>query len=144
MPGNRIDPYRAYDFKLDINGITEGHFTECVGMGVDVETIEYREAGQGQLVRQLPGQVNYQDITLKFGLTSSAAIWDWFMLVVEGKVERKNVSIIQMGPDHATEVMRWDLEQAWPKSWKAPSYNALSNEAAIETITLTYEFLSRK
>ena len=27
-PGAPVDPYRAYNFKLLINGVTNGHFTE--------------------------------------------------------------------------------------------------------------------
>ena len=96
MAGNRIDPYRAYDFKLDINGVTEGHFTECTGIGVDVDPIRYREAGQGQIVRQLPGQVTYHEISLRYGLTDSKTLWEWFQSAVDGVVERKNVSIIQL------------------------------------------------
>ena len=47
------DPYRAYNFKLDIAGVTEGHFTECSGLGVKIETIKYREAGAAQVVRHM-------------------------------------------------------------------------------------------
>ena len=36
------DAYRNYNFKLEIQGVTEGHFTECDGMQVKVESIAYR------------------------------------------------------------------------------------------------------
>ena len=49
------DPYRSYNFKLEIGGIAEGHFTECSGLGVKIEPIAYREAGNHQLVRHIPG-----------------------------------------------------------------------------------------
>jgi len=29
QPGVFTDPYRAYNFKLVVQGVTEGHFTEC-------------------------------------------------------------------------------------------------------------------
>ena len=28
QPGDPVDPYRAYNFKLLINNVTDGHFTE--------------------------------------------------------------------------------------------------------------------
>jgi phage tail-like protein len=143
MPGSRVDPYLAYDFKLDINGVTEGHFTECVGIGIDIDTIAYREAGPGQVVRQLPGQVTYQPVTLRYGLTNAGTLWQWLLTAVDGKVERKNVSIIQLAPDNTTEVLRWNLEEAWPSTWRAPQLNALARETAIESLTLVYENLSR-
>ena len=48
MPDN-TDPYRAYNFKLIIQGVTEGHFTECTGLTVKVDAIKYREAGNNQV-----------------------------------------------------------------------------------------------
>jgi phage tail-like protein len=142
MPENN-DPYRAYNFKLVIQGMTEGHFTECTGLGIKVDAIKYREAGNSQVVRRLPGQVEYADITLRYGLTDSHELWDWFMSSVEGKVERKNVSILMLDPDGVTEVMRWDLIDAWPSEWRGAPLDAMSHEAAIESLTLVFESMER-
>src|SRR5690242_13127246 len=86
QPGNWVDPFRAYNFKLLINNVTEGHFTEVTGLGVKVERISYREAGNNSIVRAIPGRVQYPAVTLRFGLTNSADLWDWLMTAVEGKV----------------------------------------------------------
>ena len=43
--GAVTDPYRAFNFKLEIRGVIEGHFTECSGLGVRVHPIRYREGG---------------------------------------------------------------------------------------------------
>jgi phage tail-like protein len=142
MPENN-DPYRAYNFKLVIQGMTEGHFTECTGLGIKVDAIKYREAGTSQVVRRLPGQVEYADVTLRYGLTDSHELWDWFMSSVEGKVERKNVSILMLDPDGVTEVMRWDLIDAWPSEWRGALLDAMSHEAAIESLTLVFESMER-
>ena len=104
-----VDPYRNYNFKLEIQGVTEGHFTECNGMGVKVDSIAYREGGASQVVRRLPGPVDYGDITLRYGLTSSTELWDWFLTSVKGTVERKNVSIVMLDADGSTKVVRWNL-----------------------------------
>ena len=45
QPGTFIDPYRAYNFKLQIQGVTEGHFTQCSGLEIEVQPIRYREGG---------------------------------------------------------------------------------------------------
>jgi len=137
------DPYRAYNFKLIIQGVTEGHFTECTGLNVKVEAIKYREAGNNQVVRRIPGQVEYGDVTLRYGLTSSHELWDWFLEAVKGQVKRKNVSILMLDSDGARERMRWDLINAWPSEWKGVPLNALAHEAAIESLTLVYETLNR-
>lgn len=140
-----VDPYRNYNFKLDINGVTEAHFTECSGLGIKVDVIEYREAGNRQAVRKLPGQVRYGEITLCYGLTDSKQLWDWLMKAATGSVDRRNVSIIMLGPDgnDTTPGLQWNLVQAWPSEWRGAKLASLGQEVAIETLTLVYESLSR-
>ncbi len=137
------DPFRAYNFKLDIQGVTQGHFTECTGLGIKVEAIRYREAGNNQVVRRIPGPVEYADVTLRYGITTSRELWDWFMTAVNGQVTRKNVSILLLDSDGATEVMRWELIDAWPSQWQGTPLDALSHEIAIESLTLVFETLRR-
>src|SRR4029453_7090858 len=141
MPG--IDPYRAYNFKLQIMGVTEGHFTECDGLGARVRSLAYREGGAGQIVRRLPGPVEYSDITLRYGLTASRELWDWFMTAVKGTVERKNVSIVMLSSDGVTEVVRWNLVNAWVSEWRGARLDALGQDVAIESLTVVFETLER-
>jgi phage tail-like protein len=142
QPGAWVDPYRAYNFKLVIQGVTTGHFVECTGLGVRVHAIRYQEGG-GHTVHRIPGPVDYGDVTLRYGLTTSTELWTWFMNVVEGRVERRNVSILMLDPDDVTEVVRWDLIDAWPSEWRGAPLDALSKEVAIESLTLVFESLNR-
>jgi len=142
-PGVFNDPYRAYNFKLLIQGVTEGHFTRCSNLGIKVDSIEYREGGSSQLVHKLPGRVDYEPITLHYGLTASMELWNWMMTGVKGRVERKNVSIVILDADGVSEVARWDLVNAWPSRWRGALLDALGREAAIEEITLVFESLDR-
>src|SRR5574338_860435 len=130
------DPFRSYNFKLEINGVTEGHFTECSGLSVKIESISYREAGNHQTVRHIPGPVDYAAITLKYGVTKSKTLFDWMMKAAEGKVERKNVSISLLDSQSSSEVMRWNLHDAWPSEWKGANLNATDKGVAIEELTL--------
>jgi len=137
------DPYRAYNFKLVIQGVSEGHFTECSGLGVKVDSIKYREAGNSQVIRHIPGQVDFSAVTLRYGVTNSHELWDWMMTAVKGQVERKNVSVLMLDSQGAAEVVRWDLINAWPSEWQGAGLNALNHEVAIEALTLVYETISR-
>jgi phage tail-like protein len=143
MPSQQVDPYRAYHFKLEIQGVTSGHFTECSEMGARMHKIPYREAGSAQQVRMLPGPVEYADVTLRYGLTTSRDIWDWFMNGVHGDVQRRNVSIVMLGEDGVREVLRWNLVNTWASAWRGALLDALGREAAIESVTLTFESLER-
>src|SRR6266496_536073 len=141
--GAYVDAYRAFNFKLEIQGVTEGHFTECNGLEVNVRPIPYREAGNSQVVHYVPGQVEYGALTLRYGLTKSRELWDWFMTGVKGRVQRKNISIVLLDNDGTTEVMRWNLVNAWASEWRGAMLDALSREVAIESLTLVFETLER-
>jgi phage tail-like protein len=142
QPGVWIDPYRAYNFKLIIQGVTQGHFVECSGLAVRVAAIRYQEGGDN-VVHRIPGPIDYGDVTLRYGLTASADLWNWFMAAVQGRVERRNASILILNTDGVTEVLRWDLINAWPAEWRGAPLDAMSREVAIESLTLVFESLQR-
>jgi phage tail-like protein len=144
QPGNWVDPLRSYNFKLLINNVTEGHFTEVTGLGVQVERISYREAGNNAVVRAIPGRVTYASVTLRYGLTSSHELWDWLMTAVEGRVSRRNVSVVMLDSSGTAEVLRWNLINAWPQEWYGAPLDAMSRELAIETLVLAHEGLHRE
>ncbi len=144
QPGNLVDPFRAYNFKLLINNVTEGHFTEVDGLGIKVETIAYREAGNNSVVRAIPGRVTYLPVTLRFGLTSSVELWEWLMTAVEGRVSRRNVSIVMLDSSGSAETMRWNLVNAWPQEWYGSPLNAMSRELAVETLVLAHDGIQRE
>ena len=135
------DPYRAYNFKLDVGGDTAGHFTDVTGLGARVESIAYRQGGEHQVVHRLPGRVEYYDVTLRYGLTASRTLWQWFQSGLRGAVQRKNVSVILLDNAGEREVMRWNLQGAWIKEWKAAALDAQGRELAVESLTLCYETL---
>ncbi|RPI71004.1 MAG: phage tail protein [Geobacteraceae bacterium] len=140
---SETDPYRSYNFKLEIGGVAEGHFTECSGLSVKIESIPYREAGNHQLVRHIPGLVDSSAVTLKYGVTKSRELWDWLMKSAEGNVQRRNVSIVLLDSQGDNEVMRWNLVDAWPSEWQGAALNASEKALAIETLTLVFDRLER-
>src|SRR5713226_4811566 len=130
QPGAWVDPYRAYNFKLLIQGITAGHFTMCSGLGIRVQPIRYREGGNNQVVHAIPGQVEYSDVTLRYGVTESHGLFQWMMTAVKGAVQRKNASILLLDSSGAREVMRWNLMRSWPTQWLGAPLDALQKEVA--------------
>jgi phage tail-like protein len=141
--GAYVDPYRAFNFKIEIQGITEGHFTEVSGLGAKVTPISYREAGNSQVVHYVPGRVEYSAVTLRYGVTRSKDLFEWFKTGIKGQLQRKNISIVLVDGDGTTEVMRWNLVNAWATEWLGSVLNAHSQEVAIESVTLVCESLDR-
>lgn len=136
------DPYRAYNFRLEVSGLQAGAFTEVTGLGVKVESIQYREGGDPQSVRHIPGPVEYEPITLRYGLTDSQDLWNWLMQTVQGQIERRNASVVLLDST-GNEAMRWNLIDAWPSHWQGAPLDAMSREIAIESLTLVYDSLER-
>jgi phage tail-like protein len=81
----RKDPFRVYNFKLDIKGFQTG-FRECSGLDAASDPIEYREGDEKVYTnRKLPGMTKYSNIVLKWGLTDSHELWEWRKKTIDGK-----------------------------------------------------------
>lgn len=140
--GKQKDPYRAYSFLLEIDGISRAGFSECSGLDVSADTIEYRKGSDPATVRKLPGLAKYATISLKRGIADDAQLWQWCKKAVDGQVERKNGSIIQLDETGAEKV-RWNFRDGWPTKWTGPSFNATGNEVAIESLDIAHEGLEK-
>ena len=141
--GQRIDPYRNFNFFVEIDGITQAGFTDCSGFGSNTDPIEYREGNNPKYPRKLPGMTKYNNVTLKWGLTDSLDLYNWYRDIATGKIERKNLSIVVVDIDGTTEVGRWNCFEAWPTKWDGPDFTAKGNDIAIETLELAVERIER-
>lgn len=141
--GQRTDPFRNFNFLVEIDGIAQGTFIECSGLGATTEVIETREGGDNTTVRKLPGKTTYTDITLKWGLSASQELWKWREQVIHGTVARKNGSVVVYDLANRTEVARWNFVDAWPSKWEGAAFNAKGNDLAIDTLVLSHEGIAR-
>jgi phage tail-like protein len=143
MPtGARKDPWRSHSFRVEIDGITRAGFRECSGLDTSQDPIDYREGTDPLTARKLPGLVKYANITLKWGSTNDAELWEWRAKAMTGNVERKNGSIVLLD-ETGKEQLRWNFHEAWPIKWTGPSFNATGNEVAIETLELVHEGVTK-
>ncbi len=138
--GQRTDPYRSYNFLVEIDGIIQAGFQECSGVDTSTDPIDYREGTDPNHVRKLTGLNKFTAITLKRGITDSSELWQWRLTVMQGAAQRRNGSIVLLD-DTGTERLRWNFFQAWPSKWTGPSFNATGNTVAVETLELTHEEL---
>jgi phage tail-like protein len=142
-PGVFKDPYGAYNFKLVIQGVTDGeaHFYSCTGIGIHVKAEKWREGGTSQVVHWLPSWAEPTPVTLRYGLSASKELWLWLDSAAKGTVQRRNVSIIVLGRDGVTEAVRYNLLNAWPTSWAGAPLNAMEHQVAIAELTVVGETL---
>lgn len=140
--GDRRDPYRAFNFQLEIDGVPLGAFSECSGLTAEVDSVDYREGTDLQPnVRKLTGLTKFTNITMKRGYTKDGSLWAWYNNIFAGVPDRRNVTIILMDEEHK-QVLRWHAENAWVKKIEGPSFKASGNEIAIESIELVHEGLT--
>jgi phage tail-like protein len=137
MPA-RKDPFKDYSFLVEIDGIAQAAFSEVSGLSGAAEVIEYREGGDVTSTRKLPGRIEYPNVTLKRGITTSRELFDWWRTVVEGTLQRRNVAIILLD-DSRTEVLRWLLREAWIAKFEVGPLRAKGNDVLIESIELAHE-----
>lgn len=143
VTGARIDPYLNFNFLVELEGIVQAGFRECSGLEATTEVIDFRQGGDNTTVYKLPGKTTYGDLTLKWGLTDSTELWLWRRLVIEGRVQRKNGSIVVYDLANRIEVVRWNFVNAWPTKWDGPTFNAQGNEVAVESLVLAHEGITR-
>jgi phage tail-like protein len=143
MPtGTRVDPYRGYNFLVEIDGMTQAGFQELSGLDASVDSVDYREGGDPNHLRKLPGLNKFSNITLKRGVTDSDELWKWLNTSLSGKPERRNGSIVLLD-GAGNEKLRWNFFNAWAAKWTAPSFNAQSTAVAIESLEISTEEVKR-
>jgi phage tail-like protein len=140
--GDRRDPYRSYNFLVEIDGITRAGFRECSGLDATQTPITYREGNELLTMRKLPGLVEYSNVTLTRGITDDTELWEWCKKSLDGKVERKNGSIILLD-DAGEEKVRWNFVNGWPSKWTGPGFNATGSEVAVEQLEIAHEGIVR-
>ena len=79
------DPFLAFRFKIEINGISVGGFSECTGLQLDTEVKDYMEGGENTYVHKLVTRTKQSNITLKRGIIDRE-LWNWYWDLVQGKL----------------------------------------------------------
>jgi phage tail-like protein len=136
--GERKDPYAAFNFLVEIDGITKAGFSEVSGLDSETEVFDYKEGGVNEYLHRLPAQTKHSNIVLKNGITDSQELWEWRNKAALGKIERKTGSIVLLN-EAREEKMRWNFREGWPSKWSGPELKADGNEVAIETLEIVHE-----
>jgi phage tail-like protein len=135
---DRKTPYHAFHFVIEIDGIQRGGFRECSGLDSTSDVVNYREGDDPLTIRKLVGLNKYSNITLKWGSSDDADLWNWRKKVVDGKPERKNGSVVLLD-EAGQEKVRWNFKQGWPMQWTGPALNATATDVAIESLVIAHE-----
>lgn len=135
-------PHGKFRYKVEIDGLDAGGFSEVSGFDASIDVIEYREGDMVQTPMKIPGLKKYGNITLKQGLADSMVLYEWIAAGVNGAVDRKTITITLLDEEEAPAAS-WQVINAWPLKYTAPDFNASSSEVAIETLEIAHEGMTR-
>ena len=138
---DRKDPFRSFRFRVEIDGINQAGFTDVTLPDSSVDPVEYRE-GTDKYTRKLAGFWKEGNVSLKWGITDSTQLYDWYKSCKEGNVQRKNVAVKLMD-ENDKEVASWTFDNAWPIKYKAPDFSAKTHDVGIENLELVHEGMKR-
>src|SRR5271155_301565 len=97
MPSTQPYPYGQFNFQVEIDGVGQFGFSEVSGLTTDTNIIEYREGNEvadgESTTRKLPGLIKYTPLVLKRGYTNDLTVYNWRLLVIQGKTLRTTGSI---------------------------------------------------
>lgn len=137
------DPYRAFNFFIEIEGILAGGFSECSGLQVETEFFEYHEGGVNEFRHYFAGATKYAPLILKRGLTPIDELWTWHQdIVLSRRILQRNGTIYLLN-EQRLPVVWWDFKAAFPYRWSGPDLQANGNAVAFESVELVHQGLSR-
>ena len=134
---NRIDPYFGFRFRISIQGIIEGGFSEFSGLQVTTQVEDFIEGGVNSFVHKFPKETTFANLILKKGLADSGVLWKWHKDVIQNNFERHDVQIFLMDSNNK-DVRQWSFRKAFPVKWTGPEFKADSNTVAFETLELAH------
>jgi phage tail-like protein len=130
-------PIPTYRYKAII-GDEEMAFNMVSGLDMSFDTIEYKD-GIGNWY-QMPGQRQALNITLSRGIVPGRShLYDWINSISLNQVEKKDISISLTSESGSDLLVTWNIYNAFPTKLTAPSFDASSNEIAIEELNLLAE-----
>lgn len=135
-------PLPVYNYKVDIGQDTVA-FSEVSGLEIAIETISYKESQTasgkvGPNTMHMPGAPKPLTITLKKGFVvakSLPALYNWLKSTELNRIEKKDITV-HLCDEKGESLAQWKVKDAFPTKLTAPSFNASSNEVAIETMEL--------
>jgi phage tail-like protein len=157
-----FSPSNTAVFDAAITPTVAAGFTSITGLGINTQSIPYREGGYNTTIHQIPGMTTFTPITFQHGtLTSNLQGIKWMRglfaaaagegVALGGKDFRCNVDIYVL--DHPAQIgdtddmvtkakMHFKVHNAWITTLQYSDLNAGDQNILFEQMTLVHEGLS--
>ncbi|MFK8104762.1 MAG: phage tail protein [Saprospiraceae bacterium] len=142
-----IYPPVGFYFKVNFAGagITKEHsFKEVSGLSVELGVEEIAEGGELRFKHRLPSTPKYNNLILKRGLLVDSNLRKWVDKAITSFEFTPILISIELLNAAATPAMTWNVHNAWPVKWEVSQLDAMSNEVAIETLEIAFDYFEIK
>jgi phage tail-like protein len=133
-------------FHVTVDGVDLGGWARCSGLSVDFKPEPWLEGGNYQHVTYLPGQIEYQPITLQRAMNAqdTPRVQAWLSSKAHSWVNANSsggggTAQITLYDSQAVKVATWSLRNVYPSKWDGPELDARTLGVAIESLQLVHE-----
>ncbi|MEM9903567.1 MAG: phage tail protein [Cyanobacteria bacterium P01_D01_bin.44] len=135
-------PIPVFYYRVTIGDNDSIAFSEVSGLNFQYETITYKDGlSYKDGPKYMPGFFNVVNLTLQKGVVKADNfLLNWFKTIRLNTVEKRDVRIDLLN-ENGDATASWLAKDAFPTKLDAPSFNASSNEVAIESLELTATWL---
>jgi len=133
------DPLQMFRFRVSIPGLPAGMgFQKVSGLTREIGVVEYDEGGYSH-THKLTGKEQGGEVTLEKGMFANTDLEEIYKRSLNSPDYRTTVIIEQL--DKFDKVARsWTLAEAWVSRWEGSELDATSEDVAIESITIQFEY----
>ncbi|NEQ32297.1 MAG: phage tail protein [Leptolyngbya sp. SIO4C5] len=130
-------PIPVFYYRVTIGGEDSIAFSEVSGLSLEYETITYKDGlSYRDGAKHMPGLGTPVNLTLQKGIVKADSyLFEWISTIQLNTVEKRDVRIDLLN-ENGEPTVSWTAQDAFPKKLDAPSFNASSNEVAIESLEL--------
>jgi len=128
---------QSHRFSLEIDGVTVGGFNKVDGIDSEHEVTPYQDSDDMRN-RVRPGKPKIGRMTVERDWASNTELFDWFMQLYAGNVQRKPVSVVMLADDGG-ETLRFNFTEAYPTKWSLSNLNSRQSGHVVESVDIMYE-----
>ena len=129
-------PLPVYNYRVTIEQLTLG-FSEVSGLSVEYEPVTYKHGFSFAMgAKIIPGMRQPIKLTMKRGIVKGGdVLYGWLHgAYTDPFKSAKRDILVDLCDETGTAIVRWKIQGALPTKIDAPTFDANSNEIAIETL----------
>jgi phage tail-like protein len=143
--GDNILYDQVWAFLFEIEGVEVGRFMEAGPLKQSVGVAVQKQGGARTATNKATTTFSSEPITLKRGASDDDTLWQWWLNVKRGIQDRRNCTLVQLGPDGETRVKEYPITDAIMSSYTAGTWDrSKETENQTEECTLEYIDFDRK